>query len=117
MLKRERHILSILLLFSFFLFVGVNGNHFVLVHGALHGAWCWYKVATILKSAGHNVTALDMAACGINPKHMEKIDSISEYHEPLMTFIHSLPPNHKVILVGSQSWWGIRICCHGEVSR
>ncbi|KAK7350483.1 hypothetical protein VNO77_09172 [Canavalia gladiata] len=53
----------------------------------------------MLKSAGHSVTTLDMAGCGINPKQMEEIDSISEYHEPLMTFIHSLPPNQKVILV------------------
>ncbi|KAK7350487.1 hypothetical protein VNO77_09176 [Canavalia gladiata] len=75
-------------------------KHFVLVHGALHGAWCWYKVATILKSAGHNVTTLDMAACGINSNKTEEIDSISEYHQPLMTFMDSLPPNQKVILVG-----------------
>ncbi|KAG5614738.1 hypothetical protein H5410_014562 [Solanum commersonii] len=26
-----------------------NKNHFVLVHGACHGAWCWYKVVTILR--------------------------------------------------------------------
>ncbi|KAK7350481.1 hypothetical protein VNO77_09170 [Canavalia gladiata] len=100
MLKGERHSLLVPFLFFLSLFLRVNGSHFVLVHGAGYGAWCWYKVATMLKSAGHNVTALDMAACGINPKQMEEIDSISEYHEPLMTFIHSLPPNHKVILVG-----------------
>ncbi|RVW57637.1 Salicylic acid-binding protein 2 [Vitis vinifera] len=39
-------------------------RHFVLVHGACHGAWCWYKVATLLRSAGHRVTALDLAAAG-----------------------------------------------------
>jgi hypothetical protein len=22
-------------------------HHFVLVHGLCHGAWCWYKVATL----------------------------------------------------------------------
>jgi hypothetical protein len=21
-----------------------RGIHFVLVHGAMHGAWCWYKI-------------------------------------------------------------------------
>ncbi|XP_057451755.1 methyl jasmonate esterase 1-like [Lotus japonicus] len=75
-------------------------RHFVLVHGALHGAWCWYKVATLLKSAGHNVTALDMAASGINPRKTQEVLSISEYHEPLMEFMGSLPPEEKVILVG-----------------
>jgi alpha-beta hydrolase superfamily lysophospholipase len=75
-------------------------KHFVLIHGGIHGAWCWYKIATELKSAGHKVTALDMAACGINPKQMQEVHSISEYHQPLMTFMESLPCEEKVILVG-----------------
>jgi pimeloyl-ACP methyl ester carboxylesterase len=28
---------------------------FVLVHGAWHGGWCWQRVATILREAGHHV--------------------------------------------------------------
>ncbi|PRQ47821.1 putative 3-oxolaurate decarboxylase [Rosa chinensis] len=40
-------------------------KHFVLVHGASHGAWCWYKLATLLTSAGHNVTTLDLPTSGI----------------------------------------------------
>ncbi|KAL6220472.1 hypothetical protein ACLB2K_008228 [Fragaria x ananassa] len=75
-------------------------KHFVLVHGADHGAWCWYKVATLLKSAGHNVTALDMAASGINPTQVQQVHSFSDYAEPLIEFMASLPPLHRVILVG-----------------
>ncbi|XVF15630.1 hypothetical protein REPUB_Repub09cG0170800 [Reevesia pubescens] len=75
-------------------------RHFVLVHGACHGAWCWYKVATQLKSMGHKVTALDMAASGIHPKQVHEIRSISDYFEPLMEFMASLPPEERVILVG-----------------
>jgi pimeloyl-ACP methyl ester carboxylesterase len=30
---------------------------FVLVHGAWHGAWCWRRVARLLRSAGHEVFA------------------------------------------------------------
>ncbi|KAJ1439576.1 Alpha/Beta hydrolase fold [Sesbania bispinosa] len=41
-----------------------------------------------------------MAASGINPKQMQDVHSISDYHEPLMTFMGSLPPKEKVILVG-----------------
>ncbi|CAI8606739.1 unnamed protein product [Vicia faba] len=37
-------------------------SHFVLIHGINYGAWCWYKVSSLLKSAGHDVTSLDMAA-------------------------------------------------------
>ncbi|XP_028947476.1 methyl jasmonate esterase 1-like isoform X2 [Malus sylvestris] len=42
-------------------------KRFVLIHGACHGAWSWYKVATLLKDSGHHVTALDLGASGINP--------------------------------------------------
>ncbi|XP_014515456.1 salicylic acid-binding protein 2-like [Vigna radiata var. radiata] len=100
MLKREKYHLVIFVIFLHFLFVCVNGKHFVLVHGAFHGAWCWYKVADQLKSEGENVTSLDMAACGVNTKQSEEVDSVSEYHKPLITFLASLPPQEKVILVG-----------------
>ncbi|XP_027186204.1 methyl jasmonate esterase 1-like [Cicer arietinum] len=65
-----------------------------------HGAWCWYKVATILKSIGHNVTTIELGASDINSKQVQEIHSISKYYEPLMTFMESLPLKEKVILVG-----------------
>lgn len=77
-----------------------KAKHFVLVHGACHGAWCWYKVATLLKSAGHLVTTLEMAGSGIHPKRWEELQSISNYFEPLIEFMSSLAPEDKVILVG-----------------
>ncbi|KAK9949704.1 hypothetical protein M0R45_005221 [Rubus argutus] len=75
-------------------------KHFVLVHGAGTGAWCWYKVATLLNSTGHNVTALDLAASGINPIQGQHIHSFSEYVKPLIKFLGSLPPKERIILVG-----------------
>lgn len=75
-------------------------KHFVLVHGACHGAWCWYKVATLLKSSGHKATALDMAAAGVHPKQPQELNSIVEYVEPLFEFFEGLPRGEKVILVG-----------------
>ncbi|KAK4584465.1 hypothetical protein RGQ29_022264 [Quercus rubra] len=75
-------------------------RHFVLVHGAGHGAWSWYRVLTLLKSAGHKVTALDLAASGIHPKQAHELRSLSDYLEPLMEFMASLPAGERVILVG-----------------
>ncbi|XP_050363036.1 methyl jasmonate esterase 1-like [Argentina anserina] len=75
-------------------------KHFVLVHGASHGAWCWYKLTTLLKFSGHNVTALDLAASGINPIPVEQVQLFSEYVEPLITYLGSLAPKERVILVG-----------------
>ncbi|CAN6698464.1 unnamed protein product [Malus baccata var. baccata] len=74
-------------------------KHFVLIHGACYGAWSWYKVATLLKNSGHNVTALDLGASGINPIQVEQLPSLSEYVDPLTKVMVSLPPKEKVILV------------------
>ncbi|GAV86955.1 LOW QUALITY PROTEIN: Abhydrolase_6 domain-containing protein [Cephalotus follicularis] len=95
-------------------------KHFVLVHGGCHGAWCWYKVVTLLQSAGHKVSALDMAASGVHPKHVHEVHSLSDYWEPLMAFMDSLPPEERVILVGhSMGGVGISIAMekfHDKVS-
>ncbi|CAN6561378.1 unnamed protein product [Malus baccata var. baccata] len=79
--------------------IPTGNKHFVLIHGACHGAWSWYKVATLLKDSGHNVTALDLGASGINPIQVQQLPSLSEYVEPLTELMVSLPPKEKVILV------------------
>uniref|UniRef100_K3XKK6 AB hydrolase-1 domain-containing protein n=1 Tax=Setaria italica TaxID=4555 RepID=K3XKK6_SETIT len=75
-------------------------HHFVLVHGACHGAWSWYKVATALSSAGHRVTALDMAGCGARPERAEEVSSFEEYSRPLLDAVAALPAGEKAVLVG-----------------
>jgi len=39
---------------------------FVLVHGAYHGAWCWYRLRPELESRGHEVVTFDLPAHGID---------------------------------------------------
>lgn len=39
-------------------------RNFVLVHGAYHGGWCWYKVAASLERRGHHVFAPDLPGSG-----------------------------------------------------
>ncbi|XP_062075493.1 methyl jasmonate esterase 1-like [Humulus lupulus] len=79
-------------------------SHFVFVHGAGHGAWCWYKVATLLQSMGHNVTTMDLTASGINPIQVSQVNgSLVDYAKPLMNYMASLPAAataEKVVLVG-----------------
>ena len=36
------------------------GIHFVLIHGAWHGAWCWEGVIKALEEAGHTAEAPTM---------------------------------------------------------
>lgn len=38
--------------------------HFVLLHGAFHGAWCWRDVAARLRAAGHAVTTPTQTGLG-----------------------------------------------------
>ncbi|GMI63878.1 methyl esterase 1, ARABIDOPSIS THALIANA METHYL ESTERASE 1 [Hibiscus trionum] len=75
-------------------------KHFILVHGACHGAWCWYKLKPRLESVGHRVTALDLAASGINTKEIQDVQSMYEYTKPLLEILASLPRSEKVIIVG-----------------
>ncbi|MCD7448039.1 hypothetical protein HAX54_037353 [Datura stramonium] len=75
-------------------------HRFVLVHGSCHGAWSWYKLMALIRSSGHDVTAIDLAASGINPQQTLDVPSISQYFKPLMNFMASLSPKEKVVLVG-----------------
>lgn len=38
--------------------------HFVLVHGAFHGAWCWAHAARELEHLGHTAAAVDLPGAG-----------------------------------------------------
>ncbi|CAA7033194.1 unnamed protein product [Microthlaspi erraticum] len=85
-------------------------SHFVLVHGPCHGAWCWYKVKPLLEAAGHRVTAIDLAASGVNTNlsSITEVFSCDQYTEPLLKFLSSLPCEEKVVLV-SQSTGGLSV--------
>uniref|UniRef100_A0A3Q7I2V1 AB hydrolase-1 domain-containing protein n=1 Tax=Solanum lycopersicum TaxID=4081 RepID=A0A3Q7I2V1_SOLLC len=66
-----------------------QGKHF-LVHGERDGCWRCYKVKSLLEDAGQKVTALDLAASGIDLRKLEQLNTLHE----------SLPREEKVILVG-----------------
>ena len=78
----------------------MEGKHYVLVHGASGGAWCWFKLKPKLKSSGNKVSVLDLAASGIHPKRIQDVANFAEYCEPLLDLLGSLPESEKVVLVG-----------------
>ncbi|XP_021758256.1 methylesterase 17-like [Chenopodium quinoa] len=78
----------------------VSPAHFVLVHGACHGGWCWYKVRCLLESIGHKVSSPDLSCSGIEPSDPNTMFTFQEYNKPLHDMIANLPPGEKVILVG-----------------
>ncbi|KAL0909293.1 hypothetical protein M5K25_020146 [Dendrobium thyrsiflorum] len=78
-----------------------NSLKIILVHGGGQGAWCWYKVVAMLRSQGYSVTAVDLAACGSDPRRMpEDVSTFDEYAQPLMDLMASVAEGEKVVLVG-----------------
>ncbi|EAZ40574.1 putative methylesterase 11, chloroplastic [Oryza sativa Japonica Group] len=75
-------------------------NIIVLVHGGGFGAWCWYKTIALLEDSGFRVNAIDLTGSGIHSYDTNKISSLTQYAEPLTSYLKSLGDNEKVILVG-----------------
>ncbi|CAH2078854.1 unnamed protein product [Thlaspi arvense] len=80
--------------------------HFVLVHGASHGSWCWYKLITLLVSAGFKATSVDLTGAGINLADPNSVFDFDHYNRPLFSLLSDLPPHHKIILVGHSAGGG-----------
>jgi len=38
--------------------------NFILVHGAMHGGWCWERIVPLLEGEGHSVVAPDLPGLG-----------------------------------------------------
>ncbi|ESQ55768.1 hypothetical protein EUTSA_v10026004mg [Eutrema salsugineum] len=74
--------------------------HFVFVHGASHGAWCWYKLITLLDAAGFKSTTVDLTGAGINLTDSNSVFDPDHYNRPLFSLLSDLPAHHKVVLVG-----------------
>ncbi|KAI6676042.1 hypothetical protein NL676_036838 [Syzygium grande] len=74
--------------------------HFVLVHGNGGGAWCWYKIRSLMESSGYTVSCLDLASGGVDPTDPNTVLAFDDYNKPLLDFLSTLPDNEQVILVG-----------------
>jgi pimeloyl-ACP methyl ester carboxylesterase len=70
---------------------------FVLVHGAFHGAWCWYKLAALLEARGHSVTATDLPGHGRN-RVSATPPTLQGYVDHVAALLRAAP--EPVVLVG-----------------
>nr|GMD09895.1 salicylic acid-binding protein 2-like [Ipomoea batatas] len=86
-----------------------QNQQFVLVHGACHGAWSWYKLLGLLRSSGHNVTAVDLAGAGINPKGVGEVRRQGDYFRPLMELMASVPAGRKQVILVAHSLGGFAV--------
>ena len=70
---------------------------YVLVHGAWHGAWCWYKVVPLLEAKGNKVIAMDLPGHGQDKTIVGDVQ-LSDYVDKVVGVVRSL--KGPVILVG-----------------
>jgi pimeloyl-ACP methyl ester carboxylesterase len=73
---------------------------YVLVHGAWHGRWCWYKVVPLLERAGHQVITPDLPSLGADRTPIAQVSLrgwtdcirkiLDAQHEPVTLIGHSL---------------------------
>ncbi|CAO2820786.1 unnamed protein product [Amaranthus hypochondriacus] len=75
-------------------------SHFVLVHGASHGGWCWYKIKDILENMGYKVSCPDLTSSGTDRTDADTVFTFKHYNQPLHHLLETLPFGEKVILVG-----------------
>jgi len=74
-------------------------KHFVLIHGAWHGGWCWEGVIRLLKKAGHTAEAPTMP--GHTPGDDRSKVTFNSYVEKIIEVLKRQP--RPVILVGHSS--------------
>jgi pimeloyl-ACP methyl ester carboxylesterase len=70
---------------------------FVLVHGAWHGAWCWYKLVAQLERAGHKVLAPDLPGMGRDRTPLASI-TLKSWADHLAELV--LQQSGEIVLVG-----------------
>jgi pimeloyl-ACP methyl ester carboxylesterase len=70
---------------------------YIFVHGAWHGAWCWYKILPLLEKAGHKALAVDLPGFGRDRTPLSEV-SLQSYVDRVCAAIDGQPG--RVILVG-----------------
>ncbi len=75
------------------------GKHFVLLHGAWHGGWCWEGVVEELAKRGHTAEAPTMP--GHNPDDDRANINFEDYVNKILAVLHKLET--RCVLVGHSS--------------
>src|SRR2546427_12032918 len=73
--------------------------HFVLVHGAYHGAWCWDQLRAELERGGHASTAVDLPC--------DDPDAGAERYVDVV--IHAIPKHANAVVLVGHSMAGLTI--------
>jgi len=74
-------------------------KHFILIHGAWHGGWCWDGVIAKLKKAGHTAEAPTLP--GHNPEEDRSNIGLNDYVDKIVNLLKQ--QTDSVVLVGHSS--------------
>jgi len=86
--------------------------NFVLIHGAMHGGWCWERVVPLLERAGHVVIAPDLPGLGADQTPASAV-TLAGWGDFVADTLQRLPG--KTILAG-HSLGGMAISQAAEVA-
>ncbi len=76
-----------------------NGRHYVLVHGAWHGAWAWNRVSPLLRDAGHTVSTPTLSGLGERAHHAPGRCGLSVHVRDIVQHLE-MEDLRQVVLVG-----------------
>lgn len=62
---------------------------YVLIHGAWHAAWCWYKVVPLLEAKGNKVIAMDLPGHGQDKTVVADVQ-LSDYVNKVVDVVNGL---------------------------
>lgn len=74
-------------------------RHYVLVHGAWHGAWAWSEAAPLIRQAGHSVSAPTLSGLGERSHVAAGTSGLSVHVQDIVSHLQ-MEDLRDVILVG-----------------
>ncbi|MCC6918380.1 MAG: alpha/beta fold hydrolase [Alphaproteobacteria bacterium] len=77
-------------------------GHIVLVHGAWHGAWCWYRMLPALRALGLTPHAVELPGHGLRNGETQ---TLAAYAEAVAGVLRGLP--EPALLVGHSMGGGV----------
>lgn len=96
-MRQAKLLTLILILVSQIAFTQNKDKTYILIHGAWHGAWCWYKVIPEMTKKGYKAIAIDLPSHGKDTTNPEFV-TFRMYVDKVKQIANNI--DGQVILVG-----------------
>lgn len=80
-------------------------TQFILIHGAWHGGWCWQRVAEILRSRGHRVSAPTLTGLGERKHQLDENTGLAVFETDLIHHVEMQDLTEMVVVGHSFGGW------------